>query len=163
MAVALIDVPANIARIRILSDLKDSQYQTDADIENMMNEVKDELVGSLVEKHQNFFLKRVDIVPEGNKLLFPADLYKVSLLEQVYGNNNYRPIYQKTVEEVSEITGVYYFDEYYPGIFGYVLFPDHLELHPEEGAESYKFRLAYLRDPMNVMSCLLYTSPSPRD
>ena len=145
-----INFPELIGKVRSRADLVDSQFQTDDEIKDIIEDSFSELYNEILRLKAGFFLKEVDDLQpvEKNKIIFPDDLYKIRLLEQKYSENHYRPIKRRTLEEVSGISGVYFDSNelIYPTVYGYVNFDDHLRIYPQESAESYRFRLSYGRD-----------------
>ena len=136
-------------KIRSLSDLVDSEFQTDEDIKDKIEDCFSELYNDILMQKTGFFLKEVDDleVVEENKIVFPTDLYKIRLLEQKYSDTYYRPLKKRTLEEVSAISAPYFYEDiYYPSIYGYVLFDDHLKVYPKDGASSFRFKLSYGTD-----------------
>ena len=157
----LLDVDRLIARVRSLSDIKASGFNTDAEIRELLKESLDELVCSLVERNEGYFLKRTeDLTPTNkNQIMYPADLYKVRLLEQSFGGDHYEPVPLKTLAELSGISSYTLFYGYYgPRVYGYSNFEDHVKVWPEDGVSGLKFRLNYTRSPLALTTEKLQSS-----
>ena len=144
----LVNMPSLLQGIRVLSDRRHSNFLNDEELTDLVRDSFQELYNDILTLKTGFLLKQnMDelSVVEGNKIMFPSDFYKLILLEQKYGPENYIPLREKTLEEVSQVSNSY-FSGYLPSVFGYVMFDEFLKVYPETGNEGYRFRLSYGRD-----------------
>ena len=159
--VELLNVPTLVARVRSLSDLNESQFKTDVEITDLIKDAFDELACGLVERNEGYYLKRTELLEPTNKnqIMYPADLYKVKLLEQSFGGDHFELIPQKTLAELSGISSfTLYYGYYGPRAFGYTNFEDHIKVWPEDSVSGLKFRLSYTRSPMALTGERLQSS-----
>ena len=151
---ASLSVSALITRARTLSDKRGSQFMNDTEIEALIQDSFDMLFMELVEAREGYFTTQTEpaIPTNKNQIAFPADLYKVRLVEKAEGDNCNYPLRERTLREVSGVTGAYFdYSSYSSTIpFGYVIFNNHLKLYPADGVAGTKFRLTYARDPLAV-------------
>ena len=155
-----LNIPKMTQRVRQLSDIRGSQFQTDAEIQDLLEDSFDQLYMSIAELDENYFLKQAENqVATDDVIVFPSDFYKIKLLERGNGGDYYHPIYQKTLAELSGIESPYFDWSYSEAVpYGFALFPDHLKLYPSGSGDGYKFRLSYIRDPMAISSASLQKS-----
>ena len=145
-----LNIPTMTAKVRLLSDQRNSNFTTDEEIKSLMQDVFEQLFNELTLLNEGYFLKQADIKPTNkNEIVFPNDLYKVQLLERIDGDVTY-PIYEKTLQEVSGVSAPLIYGYIAPNPYGYILFQDRLKLYPEDSVEGLNFRLSYSRDPLTV-------------
>ena len=106
---ASLDIPALISKTRLLSDKRGSTFVTDAEVTNLLQDAFDMLHAELVEAHEGYFTAQTEPAEPTNKneLVFPADLYKVRLVEKYESDSCSYPLRERTLREVSGISGAY--------------------------------------------------------
>ena len=148
-----IDLPSLIKEIKSLSDQKGSEFQNNEEITNRIDDVFSELYNGLIELNEGFFLETSEVLtPENrNELPFPANFYKLKLLNQYIDEENKIPIQRRSLREVSQYSGnIYYYENYYPCAYGYVLFSKMLKLYPIDSVSSYKFQMEYYPEAPDI-------------
>ena len=172
-----LDIPAMTAKVRLLADKRDSEFVSDTEILDLMEDSFELLYNKLVDLNEGYYLQQVDVRAGANsEIIFPDGrgnlslkdgspapaLYKLTLLEKVDGDKT-TPIFEKTLQEVSQVSSSIVYDYISPIPFGYVLFNDRLRLYPLESAQGLMFRLSYSRDPLIENDPKSETNPVAKD
>ena len=79
-----LNVPNLITKVRLLSDKRGSDFANDTEITGLLQDTFDQLHAELVEANEGYFTGQTSPAEptNGNELIFPADLYKVRLVEK---------------------------------------------------------------------------------
>ena len=122
-----LDVPKLVKKVRVLADLRASMFLNDAEITDLLQDAFTFLHAELVEAHEGYFTAQTEPAEPTNKneLVFPNDLYKVRLVEKYESDSCSYPLSEKTLREVTGVSGLYYDYAYSEPIpYGYVIFTE---------------------------------------
>ena len=147
-----LNLPELIEKTRNLADIRDSSFQSDSEIQDLLEDSFDLLFNKLVKLNENYYLKETEVTAQaGGDIPLPDDLYKIRLLTK---KENGIPIYEKSLAELTQDDNPVLTDYIYssPEFTGYCFFPSKIRVFPRESSQGVKFDLYYVRDPLSIQN-----------
>jgi len=150
-----------IEKIRFLSDQRESQYVSDAEIISLINDGFEEIYYEMVEQNESFFLKR-EVLNSGedSKFDIPIDQYKIKSLFLIEGNREYilTPI---KLSQKERYEGRYLYLWNQEDGLKYILYQNYIDVVPKERYVNRDFALYYIPVPLEIKDLRLPENAPP--
>ena len=157
-----LDIPKLVEKTRLLSDKRGSDFMNDDEITSLLQDTFEQIHAELVEANEGFFIAQTEPAPPVNKneIVLPNDLYKIRLVEKYESDTCFYPIRQKSLRELSGISGSYFdYSSYSSSVpAGYAIFSDRIRLYPKDSVSGQKFRITYAKDALDISNASLQKS-----
>ena len=151
MAQVRIDTESLYNDIVRLADIQDSSFISRDEVFRLMDDTWKVLHNVIVDLQNGYYLKQIDnLQPDSkNSISLPEDHYKMHSLEYKTGSNAHVPVFEKSMNEVSWLSRQEA-SYYVPQPIGYVMFPDRVQLYPEDYILNNGYRMTYIPQAGNI-------------